>query len=257
MLVDINDWFICNKLTVNFDKTNYMIFKPTKVMNEYIQAMNLSLNISGHKLNRVTTTKYLGIIIDDKLNWSCHVDNLITKINSLNGILYRRKYVIPKQCRRNIYFALAYSSIVYGIEIYGNTTMAILKPLITKCNNLLRTLQDKSRRCDTYNLYSEYNTLPINLLYKLFILKLMHTYTFDRSSLPTAIRDMFLSNHDVHSHNTRLRHAPHIMSAFSSSSVSFIGPSFWSKLNKDIRECINQKYFIKMCKCYLMSNELT
>ena len=160
-------------------------------------------------------------------------------------------------CRRNIYFVLVYSSLVYGIETYCNTTLTILKPLIIKCNSLLRVLQDKPRRYKTIDLHTNYNTLPVNQLYNLFAAKLMHKFYFDKNNLPNAISEMFVVNCDIHNYyNTRSKHNPHIRSNYySPKSFSFIGPVLWSKLSISIRECRYVKSFVKMCKSYFLSWE--
>jgi len=193
---DIFKWTVCNKLSINLDKTNYMLFKPSKHTDSSIESRNLT---------RVKCVKYLGVLLDDNLNWSQHISKLIKKVRSLTGILYRKKYVLRAECRRKLYFALVYSSLVYCIEIYGTAKRKWLNPLIIKCNSLLRILQDKTRFDHVRDLYITYNTLPVHLLYKLFLLKLMHQFIYSRQSLPIVISKLFCSNNDVHSFNTRLK----------------------------------------------------
>ena len=88
--------------------------------------------------------------------------------------MYRNKTKFPFHCRRSIYFSLVYSRLVYGIEVYGNSLQSYLDPLIKKCNKLLRILQNKNRRSNAPDLYSDYNTIPVNLLHNLFTMKLIH-----------------------------------------------------------------------------------
>ena len=175
-----------------------MIFRENNVTKDLIKSLDISVKIDNYRLARDNCTKYLGIIIDEKLNWSDHVESLVKKISSLIGIVYRRKYAIPTKCTRNIYFALDYSSLVYGIGTYCNTTLTILKPLIIKCNSLLRVLQDKPRRYKTIDLHKNYNTLPVNQLYNLFAAKLMHRFYFDKNNIPYAINEMFVVTCDIH-----------------------------------------------------------
>ena len=100
-----------------------------------------------------------------------------------------------------------YSSLIYCIEIiYGNAKSKYLNPLIIKCNNLLRIIQDRTRFDHVRDLYITYNTLPVHLLYKLFLLKLMHRFIYCRQSLPDVISMLFCSNVDVHSYNTRFKY---------------------------------------------------
>ena len=171
-LQDLYMWLTSNKLSINLDKTNYMIFKPTSNINETINKYKLSIKINNLVLPRISSTKYLGIFIDEKLTWKEHISHLINKVKSLIGILYRRRHLLPPNCKRNIYFAIIYSSLVYGIEVYANTYKSYLNPLIIKCNCLLRLVQNESRMRRVIDLYKTYNTLPVDLLFKLYIMKL-------------------------------------------------------------------------------------
>ena len=74
---DIYKWTVCNKLSINLEKTNYMLFKPNRYTDSTIVNMGLSCCINDHKLTRVKFVKYLGVWLDESLNWSIHIDNLI------------------------------------------------------------------------------------------------------------------------------------------------------------------------------------
>ena len=159
-----------------------MLFKSNKNTASSIENMNLSCHINNHHLTRVNCVKYLGVWLDENLSFNVHINNLIKKDRVLTGILYRKKYVLGPQCRKQLYFSLIYSSLIYCIEIYGNAKRKFLNPLIIKCNSLLRIIQDKSRFDHIKDLYVTYNTLPVHLLYKLFVLKLMHRFIYCRQS---------------------------------------------------------------------------
>ena len=59
------DWCNLNKLTINFQKTKYTIFKPKYYQN--INHLATSLEINGNRLEEVSTYNYLGVIIDNNL----------------------------------------------------------------------------------------------------------------------------------------------------------------------------------------------
>ena len=56
-----------------------MIFRENNVTNDLIKSLDISVKIDNYRLSRVNCTKYLGIIIDEKLNWSDHVESLVKK----------------------------------------------------------------------------------------------------------------------------------------------------------------------------------
>jgi len=65
------DWLIGNKLSVNIEKTSYMIFFRGKA-NETL------LCINNQVINKVSSCRYLGVIIDDKLKWTDHINQVST-----------------------------------------------------------------------------------------------------------------------------------------------------------------------------------
>ena len=70
-------WFSANKLSLNIDKTCYMLFGCTSKC-QVNATLNLSIN--GQRINKVSSCKYLGIIIDDALKWEENTDYVYNKI---------------------------------------------------------------------------------------------------------------------------------------------------------------------------------
>ena len=58
-------WFAVNKLILIVSKTNFMVFGNSKHRNTTIQ-----VSIKNSNIKRVYVTKFLGILIDDRLNWN-------------------------------------------------------------------------------------------------------------------------------------------------------------------------------------------
>ena len=68
-------WLNANKLSLNVKKTHFILFSFS---NKRIVNTN-GIVIDNQPVSRVSYTKCLGVIIDDKLNWSEHVNNLKNK----------------------------------------------------------------------------------------------------------------------------------------------------------------------------------
>ena len=128
----------------------------------------------------------------------------------------------------------------------------MLNPLIIKCNSLLRILQDKPRFFSVKELFRNYDTLPVKLLYKLFILKLMYRIVYCRYLLPSVIVNLFSTNDDIHTYNTRSRHEFNIQANSCANSISYIGPSKWLKLPRTNRELSSLSSFLHHCKLLLL-----
>ena len=75
----ISTWLAINKLSLNTDKTVYIKFG-----NQVDSALkNLDINIQGTKVNRVESTKYLGIIFDSNVRWNEHMAHIYNKTKYL------------------------------------------------------------------------------------------------------------------------------------------------------------------------------
>ena len=71
VIVDISNWFQANKLTINTGKTQFSIFtKPNKKIPKSLN----SIKVLGNTYKRAAAAKYLGITLDDKLNWQEHIE---------------------------------------------------------------------------------------------------------------------------------------------------------------------------------------
>ena len=72
----IVDWLNCNKMSLNIEKTHFMIFKPKR--KKYCLSKDVIIN--GCKINEVKHTKFLGVIIDCDLSWKNHIDHICSKM---------------------------------------------------------------------------------------------------------------------------------------------------------------------------------
>ena len=78
------DYWLCkNKLSLNYSKTNYLLIlkQPKKTVHE-----NFVIHLNDKTLKRSSTVKYLGLFIDDTLNWSSHVNYLSHQLARFSGV---------------------------------------------------------------------------------------------------------------------------------------------------------------------------
>ena len=68
-LNNICDWYNDNKLSLNASKTHFMIWAPRATAIDLLKP----LVICGHEIDEVCNAKFLGIVLDDRLNWKSHI----------------------------------------------------------------------------------------------------------------------------------------------------------------------------------------
>ena len=198
------DWCKANKLSLNLNKTNYVIFQPgAKKINEIDIPEVIIDNI---EISRVNVTKFLGMYLDEKLNWNDQVNHLCTKLKQNNYLINNANDLLPKKQLINIYYAHIYSHLCYGTHIWG--------PYLTKAQTDKITNQQKiSLR---YITKSRYNNIDYNKICKNEkILKfsdiitseiLKVAYKVNNNLLPINNQNFYDTNTNVHQYNTRNRH---------------------------------------------------
>ena len=63
--------------------------------------------------------QFTGVIINENLNWGSLIDKVITKLASINGVLYNIRNSLPVNIRKQIYFALVNSCLMYALSVWG------------------------------------------------------------------------------------------------------------------------------------------
>lgn len=109
------NWLDKNNLTVNLNKSVFIQFNKS-----YNSNFNINLNIP--KLKEVTHTKFLGVTVDENLNWKAHVEQVSNKINRFVYALRQIKNVTNLKTAISCYHAYVESMLRYGLIMWGNST---------------------------------------------------------------------------------------------------------------------------------------
>ena len=106
-------WLKANKLSLNVKKTHFMFFSPPRKKAEFSNR----LTIQGENINQVHETKFLGVMVDDKLSWACHINYISKKVSKGIGILYKARKYLPKSCLVTLYYSFIYPYLNYCLEV--------------------------------------------------------------------------------------------------------------------------------------------
>ena len=111
----IVQWLRSNKISLNADKTELVIFSPKRKQ----ITKHLNFRISGQKIEISTRVKYLGIQIDQHLNWNEHIKNIIPKLSRAIGVLSKICHYVPKFLLKTIYYSIFNSHLIYACQVWG------------------------------------------------------------------------------------------------------------------------------------------
>ena len=164
---NVSEWLLANKLSLNVVKSNFLIIRPHK--NNRI----LNLKINDENLKQETSSKYLGVLIDDKLNWKHHINQLNTKLSKSIGILYRLRHLIPKSTLVTLYNSFIQSHVLYGLLNWGCANKTTLEPLKITLRKAVRVIDFASYTAHTEPIFKGFKLLNLENLYKLETAKFM------------------------------------------------------------------------------------
>ena len=111
----ISDWFSSNLLTLNISKCNFVIFgnsRKLKLVND------VSLKVNSTAIDRCDSFKYLGVVINQTMSWSEHIDSISTKINQRIGMAKRIRHLLPLRAKLTLYNCLIIPLFEYGDTVW-------------------------------------------------------------------------------------------------------------------------------------------
>ena len=230
------DWTLKNRLTINFDKTFYLLFTTRNV--DFPQ-----LILNNIVIPRKTEGRFLGVIIDEKLKFNSHTKFISNKISKSIGILYRLKNYLPVSNLRTLYFAFVNPYFIYCNLVWGGTYYTHLDHLVK--------LQKRAVRIINKAGYLDHTT---NLFHSNFILKLPDIHKFHLAMYVFKLDDISTFS-ATHNYNTRNRN--NLVPTFScltltQFSLNYSAIIFWNSLPNEIKLSRSLSSFKNKVKIHLI-----
>ena len=241
----VYSWLIANKLTLNVKKSKFMIISKRKGVNTNC----FKLKINGVSLEKCSSYKYLGLLIDDGLTWKEHVKHVCQKLSKACGIISKIRHCVNINTLKTIYYALGYSYIRYCNIVWGNATKNTLKPLMAMQNRLIRIMTFAPfGRIDIDDLYLKLRLLGLEKIHYLEKSKFMYKYY--NNKLPAYFNNYFENRDTIsHSYNLRNRNPPRrILSTYAEKMIKNNGYDIWNTIPTNIKNCKNLKSFSEKLK---------
>ena len=143
----LQNWLIPNRLTLNVLKTEYMLVGSRQRIATLTQGLNLSMN--GISLKKVSSSKCLGIEIDEFLTWDTHINSVSKKVSSGIAVLKKIKPFIPTSNLINVYKAV--------VEPYFDYCSIVWDNLSDRLTDKVQKLQNRVITGATESSYDVYN----------------------------------------------------------------------------------------------------
>ena len=197
----------------------------------------LNLMINGNSLQRVgdgcheSSTKFLGIYLDEFLTWKHHIKHVKNKISRALFAIKQVKHVLPYEILRTLYLALIHPHISYGILAWGSANASSLHPIKIIQKRAIRYVHNSAFNSHTDPLFKSSKIMKIDDLYEYQAALFMFDYT--KHILPNSFESVYKFRHEIQKNRlTRQSNQMHITrcrTKFADNLPLFALPKIWNK----------------------------
>ena len=174
-----------------------MIFGPKNTKSN----KKINIKIDGQSLETATKTKFLGIIIDNKLTWKEHALYTSNKMSKSIAILsIARKYLDTKTMLQ-LYYSFVFPYLHYCNLAWGNASDSTLWPVFRSQKIALRIISNTPKKSSTINFCNKNLILRLPDIYKNSVGLFM--FKFKNNLLPNIFDTFFSQNDRFHTYPTR------------------------------------------------------
>ena len=170
-LKKVKMWLDVNKLSLNIDKTNFIIFKsPQHSITEAV-----SIKIGNLPIRKTSYVKFLGVLLDENLSWKYHLTELSKKLARTCGMFFKVRHFLPIDVLICLYNSLFSPFLQYGILVWGLTYETYINPVFLLQKRVVRAMSFENFTSPSTPIFLN---LKILKLHDLFQLKLL-TFVYD------------------------------------------------------------------------------
>ena len=246
-------WSRRNKLPINYDKSTIMA-TGTKQKLKHIETIDIE--IDNCKLKNVKSQKLLGIIIDENLNWTSHIDHLCATISSRISLLKQLATYIPDTMQKLFYQTYILPLIDYGSVVWGTTANANIERLNKLQKRAARIILKADFMTPSADMFNRLDWMPVNNRIKYN--KAVFTYKALNDQTPSYITDLLKPTAEtcsrrLRSSETNCLTVPRSRTALCDGSFSCSAPKLWNSLPDLVKMAPSLNVFKRTVKEYINS----
>jgi len=156
----VDTWMRSNRLSINYNKTAYMILTATRSQN-----CNFEISMNGVRIQQTDSIKYLGVIIDNKLSWKPQISSLCRKLSQACGVVCKIRHFADIKILRLIYFSLFHSHLQYCIIDWERAYKTVIRQVLQ--NRIVKYMTFSDRTSSASNIFKLLKIFKVSDLYQL------------------------------------------------------------------------------------------
>lgn len=187
-LILLNCWVENHFMKINIDKTKFIYFTG-RARHDYFLQNNITLFLNNTRIERVEYFDYLGLIIDEKLSFKQHINNIRSRIISTTFAIKRIRPFITLHTAKQIYFCRIHSLLIYLNSCWNAANLSDIESIARCQRKVLRFIFQKPYDSPSKALFSD-KILPLSYLnvYQNCILAFKLSRKLLRSNVQISIR---------------------------------------------------------------------
>ena len=239
-LAKISDWLSANRLSLNVGKSKLLYFTN----NDRGILKDIDIRINNQILAEVSNAKYLGVYIDNKLQWDTHINNIKLRLSKGVSILAKIRHYVPSSVLRSLYFTFINSHIDYNLLNWGTAPTANFDKISSKARKAIRIISFKAYDDEPLPLFKKLSILPLEET--LLLKQANFMWKLQNNLIPPSLSTNFKQNNRSQltiSYNRLAQSAKHI---------TYAGPNLWKAIPLNIQDKPTPKSFSSSMKAFLL-----
>lgn len=239
-------WLDGQKLVMNVGKTNFMLFRSKRKPD-----LDLKIKTESYEITRVSSTKYLGVVLDEDLSWKSHIQKISSKVNPIIGAI-RRSATLSKEIGLIFFNSHVMSQIRPNILIWSQGPEMNKQQIQVLLNRSMKALFKLDWYTHLKDILTEFNIFSLDEIIKIEQCKFI--FKIENSLIKCNIE--LLRNENVHRYNTRNKNKIMLLpSKTNNMSKGLINNAImiYNNIPKNIKNSESIEIFIKKLKLYIKS----
>ena len=150
--------------------------------------------IDNESIGEVRRTKFLGVFIDNKLNWKDHISYISGKVSRGIGMIIKARNYLNQYGLLALYHAFIYPYFTYCNHVWGDTYKSNLQKFVILQNKIVRMISHVKPTAGCKPLYDK----CINYY---LLARFMYRLCFDQ--VPSLFKPLFQRNQELHNYSNR------------------------------------------------------
>ena len=237
-LENLDEWLMGNKLSLNVAKTHAMLIASQQKHKSLAHSdIRLDPKIRGREIEIRSKAKYLGVLIDENLNWKEHIRTVSAKASRAVGFLKYSKQHLPLTAVKTLYTSIVEPHFQYCCSIWGCCNATEIQ--------LLQKLQNRAARIVTNSSFDAaikpmFESLGLKTIQQLIgTQSKIVTFKSLKNRAPKYLCELFNKNSACSSRNLRNTNThvwlPRKNTVKGQKAFSFPGAKIWNSLSTEAK----------------------